>query len=51
MIRGIDSEVAPFAEIDVNNIKELLLQEGFEETCNEIFYSGIKVSTTNKMQR
>ena len=44
MIKGIDAEVAPFAEIDVNNIKTLLLQEGFEETCNEIFYSGINGS-------
>ena len=38
---GIESKISPFAEIDVDIVKDLLMRAGLESNGNEIFYSGI----------
>ena len=38
---GINSQISPFAEIDVDVVKNLLMKVGLESNGNEIFYSGI----------
>ena len=38
---GINSQISPFAEIDVDVVKALLVKVGLESNGNEIFYSGI----------